>query len=140
MQKIKSFLTIVALFSLLAACSVKKFPLCCRLAKTKPSPQECIGKNLYEACKKRHIKIEVLSSDIAEFKGPKRQMKWLQDNYHILVCDFDQDTTTLGKDEYTSCISHAKEWIKIVQSKKLENLMQDGTLYCPNCLTNQMCH
>jgi hypothetical protein len=119
---------------------VQKFPLCCRLAKTKPSAQECVGKNLYEICNKKGIKITVLSSNIAEFKGTKRQMRWLQNNYHILLCDFNQDTTIFGKDDYITCISHAKEWIKIIQGKKLENLMQEGTNYCPVCLPNQMCH
>lgn len=137
---LKQFWILFTAILLLSGCCVNRFPLCEKLSDTKPSPQECIGTTLFKVCKKRHITITVLSSNIAEFKGPRMQMKWLQDNYHILLCDFDQVTTILGADEYTRCISHSKEWLKIVQSKNLDNLMLDGTLYCPVCLPNKICY
>jgi hypothetical protein len=133
-----SFL-LICLIGLLS-CTKSLFPLCPRLSDTKPSNQNGISKTLFDICKERKIKITILSTNIAEFSGPYKQMKWLQDNYHILICDFDQDTSILGRTEYTNCLSKSQDWIKIIQSTNPGNLMLDGSLYCPTCVPNQFCH
>jgi hypothetical protein len=125
----------------LSGCCKKYFPLCPKLANTKRSSEiDNVGKVMLEACKKHHITIEVLSSNIAIFRGTKRQMRWLEANYHILLCDFDQENSVLGANEYTSCLSHAKNWIAMIETGNFEDLMKSGTIYCPVCVPNQMCH
>jgi|SRR5579863_5291476 len=120
--------------------SSAKFPICRKLSDTKPSAMAGIGKDLFDVCQKRHIVITLLSENVAEFKGPVRQMKWLQENYHFLICDFDQSSGTLGAKDYVSCLSHSGTWIKIIQGSNPQRLMLDTTIYCANCLPNQMCN
>jgi hypothetical protein len=135
-----ALLSLVIIMAMEACRSSAKLPLCHRFSDSKPSNTAGIGRDLFDAAKKRHIEITVLSDNVAEFTGPKKDIKWLEDNYPFLMCDFDQSAGTLGRQEYVSCISHAKVWIRLVQSRKPEQLMLDSTIYCQNCLPNRMCN
>lgn len=129
----RSFLKILIISLTLFSCKTSKFPICSKLTNTKPSNIEGINSTLLKVCQERNIKITVLSSTMIELRGSIKQMKWLQNNYHILMCDFDQSKIALDESTYTSCISHAHQWIKIVQENTPDILMTDQTKYCAIC-------
>jgi len=139
MASLKNMGLSLILLLFLASCKTGYFPLCPRLAATHPGEND-IGARLLEACKKHHIKITVLSSNVAEFKGNRKQLQWLRRNYAVLLCDFNESDNSLDALVYTSCLDHANNWIKIVQEKRFQDLMRDGTIYCPVCMPNQNCH
>lgn len=128
---LKSILIIT--ICIFCSCRTSKFPVCAKLSNTKPSSIEGVSSTLLKICTDRNISITVLSSTVIELKGSIKQMKWLQNNYHILMCDFDQTKVALDESTYISCMSNAKDWIKIVQSNRPDTLMIDQTKYCPNC-------
>jgi len=129
------------LITLVLSCKTAKFPIYKKLSDTKPSSIAGIGKTLFDECQKRHIQITILSTNIAEFKGSLRQMRWLQKNYHILICDFDQDTSLLGAPDYTQCITYSEYWIKVIQSGNPQLLMPtDSDSYCHTCMVNKVCY
>jgi hypothetical protein len=128
------------IFACISCTTCAHFPICTKLSDSKPSPMKGIGQCLFNVCQQRHITITLLSENVAEFSGPVKQMKWLQDNYHFLLCDFNQSSGTLGPRQYVSCTLHAKSWIKIIQSANPQWLMLDTTIYCANCLPNQQCN
>jgi hypothetical protein len=137
---------VAALFVMMSlGCQHLDFPLCPVLARTKPAPDpdkiyyQNVGASLYNGCKKHHIRITVLSENVAEFSGTKRHLKWLQDNYHILLCDFDELSDKNAENDYISCAAHVKEWIKIIQSGKMDDLMNNSSKYCINCLPAGNC-
>ncbi len=132
-MKIFLKLILISTTIIITSCRTSKFPICTKLSNTKPSSVEGISSTLLKVCNERNISITVLSSTIVELRGSVRQMKWIQNNYHILVCDFDQTKVSLDESTYISCMSHAKDWIKIVQSSRPDTLMIDQTKYCPNC-------
>lgn len=123
----------VVVVVLLYSCRTAKFPVCTKLSDTKPSSIEGVSTTLLRVCNEHHISITVLSSTIIELRGSIKQMKWLQENYHILMCDFDQSEVSLDESTFTSCMSNAKDWIKIVQSNRPDTLMIDQTKFCANC-------
>lgn len=132
----QSILFVVAsIFALtLSSCTTTKlFPLCPKLGKTKPSSIPGVSKTMYDICQSRNIKITVLSSTTVELQASSKQMKWLQNNYFIILCDFDQHSVLIDEKVYSGCMNKAKEWIKIVQGKNPETLMLDGTTYCDVC-------
>lgn len=88
---------------------------------------------MYDICQERHIKITVLSSTTVELRANCKQIKWLQDNYFIILCDFNQYSIAHDERIYSDCMNKAKEWIKIVQGKNPETLMLNGTTYCAVC-------
>jgi hypothetical protein len=61
-------------------------------------------------------------------------MKWLQKNYHILMCDFDQKSVAKDEDVYTTCMANSKKWIEIVQGPHPENLMDPHYKYSSVCV------
>jgi hypothetical protein len=141
-MKKESLIIGLMVFSLffIFSCSKRLFPLCPKLSNTKPSEKIGVGKTIFDVCNERKIKITILSTNIAEFSGSTKDIKWLQENYHILICDFDQEKSLLGRTEYTNCLAKSEEWIKLIQNKKIDELMLDGTLYCPTCVPNQFCN
>jgi hypothetical protein len=132
-MKIFLKLTFLITTIIFTSCKTSKFPVCTKLSNTKQSNIEGISTTLLKVCNERKISITVLSSTIIELRGSIRQMKWLQNNYHILMCDFDQTKISLDESTYTSCMSNAKDWIKIVQTNRPDSLMIDRTIFCPNC-------
>ena len=133
-----SYLYLVVAFTSFGCCS-ERLPLCLTMSRTKPSVQPNIGETLYEVCKAKHITITVLSSSVAEFRGSRKNMKWLQDNYRILLCDFNEESTSVGGNEAMKCLSHASLWMQIVKSGKLEELMQRNAKYCTDCVPSKVC-
>jgi hypothetical protein len=131
--KTLKFLIIISIFTSLASCHSTKLPLCPKLSTTNPSPVTGISKTLYDICNKRNIKVTVLSSTVAEFNGPRRQLKWLVSNYSIILCDFNQQTVVNDKAYYDGCMTNSINWIKIVQGNRLDTLMLNSTNYCINC-------
>lgn len=142
MKKLTALISLLLLF-IVPSCCIKQFPLCLKMSQTKPSAdamERGIGKTLSEVCKEKHITITVLSDYAAEFKGTKKNMKWLQANYHILLCDFDECSTAISANDAVSCLSNAQSWIQIVQNSRHVDLMKDGTHYCPVCMPATSCY
>lgn len=117
----------------LTSCHTIKLPLCPKLSTTKPSPKSGISKTLYDICNEKNIKVTVLSSTVAEFKGSKIKLRWLVANYCIILCDFNQQTVSNDKAYYEGCMANAAKWIEIVQGDRLDTLMLNSTNYCTNC-------
>lgn len=132
---------VVVLFFVTSGCTRSAvLPLCERLAQTKPSALGGVGETLYAVCAQRGISISVLSSTAAEFSGPKRQLLWLQDNYHLLVCDFNLRDSSIPRAAYTSCQTHSRQWVALLRAGQPEKLMLDGTDFCDVCRPVRMCH
>ena len=143
MKRFTAAISASFLIFLVFGCCTEKLPLCLKLSQTKPSPvptQRGVGRTLSEVCEKKNIKITVLSDGVAEFKGSKRNMKWLQANYHILLCDFDENSATISAEKAVVCLSKTKEWIQLVQSPSYSRLLDDGTYYCQTCMSGPLCH
>lgn len=123
----------IILISLLSSCVTAKFPLCPKLSKTDPSSITYVNKKLFDICKARKISITVLSPTIVELKASYKQIKWLQNNYHIILCEFDQTKIPNDSQVYTTCMLNARNWIKIVQGRNPGILMLDSTHFCSVC-------
>lgn len=127
-MKLKS--NIIILFILIfTSCQTVKLPLCKSLSDTKPSAIDCISKTLDGICSKKNIEYTVLSSTIAEFKGSKKQIKWLIENYPIIICDFEHDSVDNDRRVYRTCMTKAEDWIKLIRDNKEEDLMNEETSY-----------
>lgn len=137
----KWVLPVIVLLLIVTGCARSAIlPLCERLASTKPSAIAGVGQTLYAVCAQRGITITVLSSTAAEFRGPKRQLQWLQENYHLLVCDFDLSDAHVSVNDYTSCQTHSRQWVAILLAGQPENMMLSGTLFCDLCRPVPICH
>lgn len=124
------------LILLMQGCLSVNLPVCTSLSKGNPSTLPGIGKKLFLVCEERNIKITVLSSTITQFEGSRKQIKWLQQNYPILLCDFNQDAVIMDEQVYTTCMANAKKWIAIVQGPNPEKLMLASTHYASVCVQN----
>lgn len=116
----------------LYSCSTTKLPLCPKLSKDNPSSTLGISQTLYAICLERNIKITVLSSTVGEFKGSKRQIRWLSNNYYIIICDFDQSSVVNDQAIFGACMNNSKKWIQVIKGKNPETLMLDE-IYCSIC-------
>jgi hypothetical protein len=105
------------------SCTTAKFPVCTKLSNQKPSSIPGVNQTLFKILQDRHLSVTTLSSTVIEIQGTKRQMKWLQKNYPFILCDFDQKKEAMDNSVYTSCMSNAREWIKVVQGKRPDTLM-----------------
>lgn len=123
------YLIIILLIVTVSSCSTIQLPLCASLAKTKPSQKEGISKTLFQICQEKNIEVTVLSSTVAEFKGSSKNIKWLLNNYPIIICDFDQESIAQDERTYRTCMINSEKWIKIMLNGKPEDLMLDESEY-----------
>lgn len=134
MNKILTLLFIIAV----AGCTTTaKLPLCPAIAKNSyPNGTEIHPVNKYtvDVMEKKDISAILLSEFTAEFSGYYSDIKWLEDNYSFLVCGFKPELELHPKATYISCMQHAVEWLKIVQSDEPELLMIDQTKFKANCV------
>lgn len=138
MGKVRKIIVATTMVIVLSSCAgcirTVYFPICTSLSKTKPSAIPGIGKSLFDVCTEKGIHITILSSTIAEFSGPKSAMRWLQKNYHILICDFDQSAVAKDESMYTTCMANSEKWIQIVQGARPQDLMNSAYSYPAVCV------
>jgi hypothetical protein len=103
-------------------CSTIDLPLCPVLMNSRPSEIEHISTTLKRICEKKNIEIIVLSSTAAEFKGSKRNIDWLIENYSYIICDFDSKEIPENRRVYTICHMNTQKWIDSFMKKKPEYL------------------
>jgi hypothetical protein len=115
-------------------------PLCPKIASVSYNSADegkgkLINRFVADEAKRRGIEIHPLSYFIAEFKGPRSEVEWLKRNYASMLCGFNPELVVNDEATYTSCITHAVEWIKLIDEGRMNELMLDKYLYCPNCCT-----
>lgn len=146
--RIKTSLVLIFLASIFISCkTILNYPLCPRLANTKPSALRNVGQALDSFCKRNNIKITPVTENLAQFSGSRRAMIKLQQTFHILMCDFDQGIDVrdakgnpIDKGAYESCVANLSNWIKEVQQQNNGNLLSVGVNYCNVCMSSQNCH
>ncbi|MBS0202934.1 MAG: hypothetical protein JSS49_08560 [Planctomycetes bacterium] len=94
-----------------------------------------VNRFVAEEAKRRGVVIRPLSYFVAEFTGPPSQIEWFRRNYAVLLCGFNPEMVINDEAAYRSCSGHVREWMKLVDEGKYENLMDDQFLFCPNCCT-----
>lgn len=115
-----------------------RLPLCPRLATLSYATIEegrgkLVGRFVAEQAVARKVEIIPLSSFVAEFKGPTKQIEWFKQNYGNLVCAFNNALVIEDEQTYLSCMHHVREWMTLIQTGKDAELMLKEHEYCPNC-------
>lgn len=123
---------------LLAGCASVKVPLCPTIARSSYGPGESaspVNKMVLEEVKRSNLELRQLSWFAAEVSGASNSVKRLEDNYAHLVCAFDPalHPASAIRQDFLSCMKHANEWVRIVQSPRPEELMATQTLFLENC-------
>lgn len=118
-----------------------RLPLCPKLAELSyPTLEEGRGQLLGRFVKveaaNRHVSVSPLSYFVAEFRGPRKEIKWLRRNYDILLTQFNPRLITEDEDVFTSAQHHVKSWMQLVDSGRYEDLMLEESAFCPVCCTN----
>jgi hypothetical protein len=121
-----------------ATTSVTVLPLCPRLAQLSYETREAgngklVGSFLQAAADARGIQIQLLSSFVAEFRGPPHQIRWLEQNYAMLLCAFNSALVIDDQAVYTSAMNHAEDWIALVREGRHKDLMLSQYKFCNNC-------
>jgi hypothetical protein len=114
------------------------FPLCPRLAQLSYENEtaghgKLVSRFTDEEAQKRGVEIRPLSYFVAEFRGPISEIDWFRRNYPMMLCGFNPALVTNVEASYTSCMTHAREWMNLVDAGRLDELMNDPHVYCPNC-------
>lgn len=129
---------------LFIGCRTIKLPLCERLSVNNPSPIKLINKQCYDVCKRKHIKIDVLNSNVASFSGSKLNINWLESNYIHLLCNYNQNNVDPSFSICQTFTKNYKKWVNKLNTKKFN---QDSLLsfysdknYCNNCVLRSGCH
>lgn len=132
--------TCVVVMSVMAAagCASVKVPICPTIARSSYSPGEAgspINKMIIEEVKRSNLEIRQLSWFAAEVSGAASSVDRLQNNYSHLVCAFDPalHPPSAIRQDFLSCMKHANEWLKIIQSPRPEELMATQTMFLENC-------
>lgn len=137
MRKQAGLVMILTLAMTLANCATARLPLCPKLAALSyqnPKPDTVVSRYLSERAKERHVKISVLSPFAAVLSGSVGSIAWFQRNYPLMLCEFDPSQLVNDENVYLSCMSHAQEWMKILQSNQPEDLMVNETHYAASCV------
>jgi hypothetical protein len=122
----------------LTGCASARLPLCPKIAAVSFQGGARTGAvvNNYLAAQgnERNVKISPISAFAATFHGSVFSIAWFQGNYAFMLCAFDPKQVVNYEAVYLSCMSHAPEWVKIVQSSKPEDLMVTQTHYADVCI------
>jgi hypothetical protein len=113
-------------------------PLCPKLAEVSydgvaEGKGKIIGRFVAEQAARRGIEINPLSQFAAEFRGPQHQIEWLRANYPAMLCAFNSKLVVNAESVYKSSMHHVREWMQLVETGHLEQLMDSQYLFCPNC-------
>lgn len=129
----------VSTLPFLSGCAVTKVPLCPAIARNSYPAGTWNGDpvNRYVAfqAERRELQLSPLSPFIAEVRGATGNVVWLQRNYRFMLCAFDPVQELADKSTYESCMAHADEWARIVQSEHPEHLLASQTLFEASCAT-----
>ena len=118
-----------------SGCATARFPLCPRIAERSyplGKPGETVNMFVRDEAKWRQVRIRPLSHFAADFSGSKSDIRWFSGNYSFVLCAFDPRQVINVDAIYTSCMSHALEWLAIVRSQP-ENLLLTETKFKDNC-------
>lgn len=121
-----------------AGCASVKVPICPTIARSSYSPGEApspINKMILEEAKRSNLEIRQLSWFAAEVSGAATSVNRLESNYPHLVCAFDPalHPPSAIRQDFLSCMKHANEWLRILQSPRPEELMATQTMFLENC-------
>ncbi|MGV1957777.1 hypothetical protein ACQZ5G_14820 [Agrobacterium sp. 22-214-1] len=137
MRKVKNMTAAAAIATIAGCTSAEKFPLCPAIAANSyavRAPDEIINSYVRQQAKDRGLTISPISSFAAEISGPAHELKWMKDNYKHMLCAFNPKVEIDDRATYLSCMSHADEWVRIVQSEHSETLLVSQTLFKENCV------
>jgi hypothetical protein len=124
-------------------CKTIYLPLCEKFSNTNPSPIKLINKDCYSFCKKEHIKITVLNSNVAMFKGSKRNIDRLKSNYVHLLCNFNQNNLYPSLGDCSTCIYYYQKWVECLNTAKFNRdsllMFYADKNYCNLCIPGSAC-
>lgn len=121
--------------------TTERFPLCPKIAALSYSSREegrgqVVNKFVKDEARRRDVSIIIVSNFVAELEGSPRDIAWFEANYPTLLCAFNPELVIEDEATHTSCHSHVKKWTEIIKTRRENELMLEGNLFCPNCCGN----